>query len=66
MSEPTPEAALTAWAKFRRSGISPARVAELAPFLRERLAAIDELWAVDVDGVEPALNFSVERPADVS
>jgi hypothetical protein len=65
MSKLTPEEALMVWSQFRQLAISPERLAELAPFLRERLAAIDELWTVDVDGVEPALNFWVERRADV-
>jgi hypothetical protein len=66
MAKSTAEEALMAWAQFRQLAINPERVAELTPFLRQRLAAIDELWTVDVDGVEPALNFSVERPADVA
>jgi hypothetical protein len=64
-AEPTAVEVLTAWAQLRQLGLSPARVAELAPQILGRSAAIEELWAVDTDGVEMAVNFVKAAASDV-
>lgn len=63
--EPTAAEVITAWAQLQQLGLSAARVAELAPHVLERSAAIEELWKVDTEGVELAVNFVEKAAADV-
>ena len=63
--KPTAEDALNSWVQYRRLGLSPTRVAELAPQIQQRLLAIEELWEVDTEGVELAVSFVEEAPLDV-
>jgi hypothetical protein len=64
-AEPTAVEFLKAWAQLRQLGLSAARVAELAPQILERSAAMNELWEVDTEGVELAVSFVEKAAADV-
>jgi len=56
-----PERAVAAWSRLLNLGITPTRIAEFAPQVTARLASLAELWAVDVEGLEMAVNFQLEE-----
>jgi hypothetical protein len=56
--------ALEAWARLNELELGRDRIIALAPAILERLAALSDLWSIDVDGVEMAINFCEDSSAD--